>query len=219
MRIKAGLTLTVLAACAALAWGDPGDEKEPALKYTLEVNGEKHEIVLGEPIELKGTFSDPKAILTAAPTRTFNKDGFEFEYPSAYSWEAEITGDKEKIWTLSGNDFKIMCFVQPEALTARAYAAAMAAQFGESTKQRDVERTLGGTKTAGRRLDVTLAGAGLLMEVYVFPGKESCRVLVLQDCPDDGDEMSEEARAAGELLAKTFKCAASPKKPRARTSK
>ena len=181
------------------------DRQEPPLKYTLEIDGQQHEIVLDKPIKVQGNYSDPKFVLSASPIRNFTHGDIAFQYPASFSWEAEIEASNEKTWTLSGNDFKIMYFIQPYELSVENYDQAMAKQFGKGTTRiSDTERTLGGHKHKGKLLFVKLAGTELSLEVYALPAKSGSRLLVLQDSPPDNRAISEEGEMALGMLSKSF---------------
>jgi hypothetical protein len=172
----------------------------------MEINGQQHDVVLDRPIQIQGTYRDPKVVLRASPIRHFTYGALAFQYPASFIWEAEIKAPDEKTWVLSGNDFKIMYLVLPGALSVDAYARATAKEFGKgSTRISDTERTLGADKHKGKLLLVKLAGTDLRLEVYALPARTGCRFLVLQDCPPDKKAISEEGEKALRLLSDSFK--------------
>jgi hypothetical protein len=202
---------------AALLFGISGvcsaadDSQQPPLKYTLVIDGQQHALVLEQPLQIQGSFKNPTIALEASSVRTFTYGGISFQYPAAFSWEAEIEAGNEKTWTLSGNDFTIMYFIQPQPNSADAYAQAMAKQFGKGTTRiGDTERTLGGRKYPGKLLFVKLAGTALTLEVYALPAKTGSRLLVLQDSPPDNQAVSNEGEKALAMLAKTFQDKVTP---------
>jgi len=182
------------------------DSQEPSLKYTLEINGKKHEVTLDKSIQLHGTYKNPEVVLKASPTRQFTFGHIEFLYPAWFTWEAKLNGPNDKNWSFSGNDFKIMYFVQPHTLSLESYVDAMVKQFGkEKTRISDMERMLGGRKYKGRLIFVKLAGVALNLEVYTLPAKTGSRLLVLQDSPPDNRAVSEEGEKVLDMLSRTFK--------------
>lgn len=192
--------------CMAGACFAVDEGQEPSLKYTLTINGRAHECVPDTPLQLHGTYENPTIVLTTSPTRKFQYGGVEFLYPAAFGWEAEIEGPNDRTWTLSGNDFTIMYFVNPAALTSKSYAEAMVEQLGEdSTRLSDTERKLGGRTFKGKLLSCKLAGFDLHWEIYELPATTGGRLLVLQDSPPDGRARSVEGEKTLMMLGKTFK--------------
>ena len=182
------------------------ESREPSLKYTLEIDGKQHELVLDKPVVIRGAYNNPEVVLNASSTRQFTYGDVTFQYPASFSWEVDIGGNDEKTWTLSGNDFKIMYFILPDVLSVDAYALAMAKQFGkESTRISDTERMLGSQELKGKLLSVKLAGISLNLEVYALPAKSGSRLLVLQDSPPDERAISKEGEKALGLLSTSFK--------------
>ena len=182
------------------------DSQELPLKYTLVLNGVAHEVQLNRPVQIQGTYTNPKAELKASSIRYFTYGEIAFHYPAGYTWEAKIKAPNEKTWTLSGNDFKIMYFITPEALPVETFAKAMATQFGKGTTRiSDTERTLGAHKHKGKLLFVKLAGVSLNIEVYALPANAGSRLLVLQDSPPDNKVISDEAEKTLDMLSKSFK--------------
>ena len=181
------------------------EREEPALQYFLEVNGKQHELFLNKQMKIRGAYSDPQVVLNVSSTRKFAYGGVAFEYPAYFSWEAEIENDEEKVWTLSGNDFKVMYFVMPDSLTIENYAEAMVERFGEgSTRVSGSERKLGARRFTGKLLFVQLAGTVLNLEIYALPAQSGSRLLVLQDSPRDDGAISEEGEKALQLLSTSF---------------
>jgi hypothetical protein len=198
-----GLFLCFLMSGACLA---VDEDREPPLKYTLNINGKTHEINLDTPLQLQGVYRNPRVILTASSIRVFRYGGVRFHYPAAFSWEAEIEGAGDKTWTLSGNDFKIMYFVQSAAITPGLYVGEILKRFGkEKTRVSDTERKFGDRKYKGKLLFINLGGINMIMEIYLLPAKRGSRLLVLQDSPPDGRVISVEGERTTAMLAATFK--------------
>lgn len=178
---------------------------EPPLKYTLKINNEERDVTLDSAVKLKGNYKNPVISLSAGDTRYFSYGNVAFKYPASFTWEAEIENSNEKTWTLSGNDFKIMYFVQPEILTLESYALAMAEQFGkESTRISNTDRVFGKQALKGKLLFIKLAGVGLTIEAYLLPTKSGSRLIVLQDNPSDNRVISKEGERALKLLSDSF---------------
>ena len=182
------------------------ETQEPPLKFTLVINGQQRELVLDKPVTLAGDYKDPKVVLRASANRLFTYGDITFQYPSSFTWEAELESENERTWTLSGNDFKIMYFILPDTLSVEAYSQAIAKQLGEgSTRISDTERTLDGQRLKGKLLFVKLAGTALTIEVYSLSAKAGSRLLVLQDSPPDNRASSKEAEGALAILSNSFR--------------
>ncbi len=186
--------------------GVANDSQELPLKYSLEIDGQQHEVVLDKPILIQGTYNDPKVLLRVSPIRQFAYGDIAFQYPAHYIWEAEVEASNEKTWTLSGNDFTIMYFILPDALSVREYAQNLAKRFGEgSTRISETEITLGGHRYRGKLLFVKLVGTTLSTEVYALPARTGSRLFVLQDSPPDNRAISKEGEKTFALLSKSFR--------------
>jgi hypothetical protein len=180
------------------------EEREPALKYSLEINGQRHEILLDTPTELKGAFENPKVTLTASPTREFSFGAVKFEYPANFTWEANLKTPDLKFWIMSGNDFKIMYFIHDEGYTLETHVESMIEQFGKTnTVVTESQRKLGGRIYKGRNLRLTIANTKINQEVYVFAAKGMTRLIILQDSAEEANG-SDEGRKTMELLSRTF---------------
>ncbi|MCB1049247.1 MAG: hypothetical protein KDC71_01520 [Acidobacteria bacterium] len=198
--------MLVWMALSFLVLGPAGDDGlEPPLQFVLQVDGQNHPIVVGEPSQIKGTFSNPTILLKAASLRHFPYGGVEFDYPANFSWEAEIDGS-DRTWTLSGNDFKIIYFVMSEALTLDEYVEAIREQFGDDKIQVTFkERAMGSLTVKGQRLKATLAGIPFFMEVYLLPTQKGTRLLVFQDFPGEGTQSSPEGDKTFKMFSASFK--------------
>jgi hypothetical protein len=203
-------TLPLIAAFCAGALGvapviHADERQEPPLKHILEIDGRPHELVLGEPLQVPGSYANPKVRITAAASRVFSYGGVEFKYPEFFTWEADIEpGDKS--WTLSGNDFKISFFAQDKKLALQDYVDALETKFKKpNVRVQGKSRLLGGTQYDGKLLVITLASVKVSIEVYALPTKQGSRLLMLQDSPPDDALESPEGATTLALLARTFK--------------
>lgn len=186
--------------------GHAADEsREPVLAYSLEIDGQPHDILLDTPVTLPGSHTDPVVVLRAAATRRFAYGGVAFEYPAAFTWEAEIRSPTDRTWTISGNDCRIMVFVLPEAMSVGDYARAMEGQFGKGkTRIGDTTRIFSGTKREGKRLDVEVTGVKLNFEMFALPSAKGSRILLFQSSPPDDRPVSRESGVALSLLETTL---------------
>jgi hypothetical protein len=216
-RLQKGMVRTsilLLSVCVATVCFAVDESQEPPLSYTLTIDGRNYQITLDQPLLLEGNYKNPKLTLAASPLRRFPFGGVEFHYPAKFSWEAEIESAKFKQWILSGNDFKIMYFVQSDIVTLDSYVDAMVRQFGkEKTRISNTERVLGRQLYTGKLLFVKIAGTSINFEIFTLPSKEGSRLLVLQDSPPDNRALSVEGDMTLKMLTETFKDTLAPNKP------
>jgi hypothetical protein len=190
------------------AFAQAGEEIEPPLQYQLKIGKTAQAISEGVPATFEGTFTNPAVLLEVAPERIFPYGGVTFSYPRHYTFEADFTSPGLKIWTLSGNNFKIMHFVTGELLTADVFLTSMMQQIdsnGGPISTEPVSITLGGQSVTGRRLRMTLANQAFYTDAYALPrtGGQS-RLLVLQDALTEAGEASPESATAIGLLSRSF---------------
>ena len=201
--IKA-ITATVLVGLASFCW-NTDETVEPPLKYSLVVNGTAHELTLGNAIQIEGEFTNPSVELKAASTRHFSFGDIEFEYPASFGWEAEVTSDSEKGWTLSGQELTVMYMIMAADVDAALFLELMAGQLGiEGARPTGVTRQLGGNAHEGFSLSIQMGAVSLLTEAFALPSNGGTRLLVLQSNADSGDWETKECKVALALLSKTF---------------
>lgn len=180
-------------------------EAEPPVKYTLVIDGRPHPLEVGKALELPGAFTNPKVELQVSTTRTFQYADVEFEYPASFGWEADTENPAQTIWTISGNDFKIMFIEQQIVLSPDAFLRLLVSQFGDLAPQiDDVERELGGAKHRGKRTVIKVATSAIATEAYLLQTKIGSRLIVFQDTPVDGKPWSLEGTKSFALFSKSF---------------
>jgi hypothetical protein len=157
-------------------------------------------------VRIEGTFKDPRVVLKASPVRRFTHGDIEFQYPAAFSWEAELESPEVRKWTLSGNDFKIQYFVRAVPVSAEAFARALVEQLGDKNASiSDATRVLGAREYKGKRLAVSVAGVVVRFEAYSLATKSGSRLLVFQDCPKKEQINSAEGAKTLSILTTSFK--------------
>lgn len=195
-------TLLFFFGCLAVSsWPAEDLRKEPPLTYTLIIDGQRVPVEVGKEVAVAGQFRDPRVKLEVGSTRTFQFAGVKFDYPGAFGWEADVEDPDTVNWTLSGNDYKIMVFqktvLEPDQL-ARSIATGLDADPEAIVA---VEETIAGQKLKGFRIRTKIVGT---LSVTVVLATPSGAILVLQDTPPDGSEVSVENKACRELLNKTL---------------
>lgn len=190
------------------------ESQQPALQYTLELNGQAHGLVLDKPVKLPGDYKNPSVVLKASETRQFTYGNVSFEYPASYTWEAEIESDDEKTWTLSGTDFTFIYFTMPVELSIDSFVKSYGENFDkESTQVSDSVREFGGQKYQGKLLITKVASTNTSTEVYSLAGKSGkTRLILLQDTPSEGKKNSKDGERFLAMFAKSFRDNASGKR-------
>ena len=182
------------------------ETNEPPLELTLFVNGKPYPVALGREQKLSGEFKNPTVVVHAAKTRRFSYGGLSFEYPAAFTWEAEIESSAYRSWTISGNDTKIMYFVLNAEFTPESFTKALVAQFGAAnTTITPVTRTLGKSILKGKRVVSNIGGIEVVQDAFSIPAPANqWRLLVLQDVAPDRTPKLDEPKLVLDLLAKSL---------------
>lgn len=171
----------------------------------MEVDGKSFPAAEGEELKLTGEFTNPTVRILVDPHREFSHGGLKFQYPRAYTFQANTKVAHFHSWTMSGNHFKIMYFQLAGDLTVEEYSDRMVKQFGsENCKLTPTTIELLGEKRAGIRLDVKVVHSDLTMDMYRFPSAGETQLLVFQDVPDESGKPSIEAQAALPVFQKSF---------------
>lgn len=182
------------------------ETREPSLKLTLLIGDRSVPLELDKPQKLEGEFRNPVVRVKAAPTRTFSYGGIAFDYPSSFTWEADIEGPNYRNWTMSGNDSKIMYFVLQAPFTPQLYAEGVAEEFGEgNSKITPIRREFGGRRFEGQRVTANIAGSKIIQDALAIPAPNGqWRLLVLQDVAPEVTPKLTEPRSVLRLLTETF---------------
>lgn len=181
--------------------------EEPPMLMSFEANGTSTTFTESQPFEVDVNGTKVKATVRIASYRMFHQPGIRFRYPRQFTFEADHEPDLY-LWTLSGNDARIMLQKPKDADSGEQFAAAvvssMIGQFGVSNvKKTAAVVELGGKSLAGTRLDINVAGHQIRTEVFPLPMK-SPMLLLFQDSPTDAGENTVEATQARELLSSSL---------------
>jgi hypothetical protein len=204
------LVLLVLAAspasASAPAAAEPED-REPPLVFYFEAEGSKRVGVELDkpfnPIEL-----GKSATLRVEPHRRFAYAGFEFKYPREYGFEAQLEA-QFSAWTLSGNDTKLIVQryrgqkkveVMHKGVLAEIHKA-----YGGKAKESPVTMVVGGRTLEGTRLEVELASARVVQDLFPVKSGNDVVELIIQDSPKKAGEPSAERVRTQKLLEETLK--------------
>lgn len=186
-----------------------GDKQEPPAEYVLEVNGKSLPVSTGKSFEVDVDAGKARMKLSIKPYRTFNKVGVQFQYPVGYSFEADNTDPNVTIWSMSGNSSLLMLqkFAKVSSIfMLNQLASGLAAEYErKNVKISPTSILLGGRKTPGKRLFITVAGQKLVQEVFAFSTSTSTFALIVQDSPTESGKETPEVKRLKQLLATSFK--------------
>lgn len=203
------LALALLAPSPWPAMAAPGDEVEPPLEYSLEVDGKSVDARAGEVVELETANPRTRVKVVPKATRTFSRHGITFQYPNNYSFEYDGSDKEALSWTLDGVESVIILTRSSSALpasTLNALVAELTKQYGaKNVKNTASFISLGGTRIPARRLAVTVVGQGLVQEVCTFSVGDSRFFLILQGTAGKGGVDVPETKTLKELLNRTYK--------------
>jgi len=201
MKLVITLLLTVLASSI-----HANESTEPNLNYTLKIGDRSYAVVEGEAFKVDPISDKLEARLVADVHRIFSHQNFSFRYPRYFTFEADLSDPKDKSWTLSGNDCKIMILTFRGTLTPKQFAANLAQTFGEkNTTTTDAKVKLGKTTYDSAFVDTTVAGNRMMMEILpTTPPKGWTKLFVIQDSVSDAGAHSKEYRELMEMLRGSF---------------
>jgi hypothetical protein len=147
--------------------------------------------------------------LRVQPYRVFPYGGVRFHYPREYTFEADLESPDVSMWTLSGNDCKIL--VQRYRGQADHRAVLESVKKGMLARYKDPgarEAAAGlsvpGVDLRGRRIDVRVATTLIRQDLYSAPAGPDTVLLILQDSPREDGEPSADWAGAERMLRETL---------------
>ena len=203
--------LSLLAALALGAAPPPPppepEDREPPLVLYFEAEGGKR-----VPVELDKPFVPAdlgkSATLKLEPQRKFTYAGLEFRYPREYGFEAQLQPQVTS-WTLSGNDAKVMVQrykgQKKVDVLHKSVIAEMQKAYGGKAKESAVTLAAGGRTLEGTRIEVDLAGAVIVQDVFPIKSGSDAVELIIQDAQKKTGEPSAERVKTEALLKETLK--------------
>lgn len=179
---------------------------QPSLKLDLVIEGKSYEATTSATVIADIHGKKIAILIKERPTKTFHYSGVLFEFQKDHVYEFQAL-DNIDMWTLSGNNNKIMAFL-PKAESKTVMdnmIKTLIQKYGKNnTKISKCEQEFGGTKVIGQRLLVNLAEVKLLQEVYLITNANHEIIILLQDTlQDDGNETAETS-GVRKLLELTF---------------
>lgn len=174
--------------------------------FVVQINGTEYLLSEGEELKLDTTSNQTVVSVKLADYKQFDNGTISFNHPSNMSYELE-TDIGYQNWTLSGNDFVIMLFQIDAVAKLDDFVNEMVNQFGRVNCT--VEKTqikLGDQNLVGKRINVTLVGQKLTMDLVELEGADSTfNILAFQDSLNGDGTASAESINSLEMLDRTIK--------------
>src|SRR4051794_4953611 len=185
------------------------EDQEPPQLFFLEFDGKRTPIELDRPL---GTdvFGGARAFtLRVEPYRVFRYAGLRFHYPREYTFEADLTSTAVSMWTLSGNDCKIMVHrykarEDHEDALESVRKRLVAAYKPSKTKEALTRLNIRGADLKGKRIEVRIANTLIQQDLYSFPSAKDSIVLILQDSPLQSGNPSADRTRAERMFCETL---------------
>ena len=181
------------------------EDREPALGYTLRINGKEIRLEPGKEIQVDGEFKDPKVSLVPDKFRKFSGAGVSFNYPSHFAFAMDAEEEGVTIWTLDGNNVVIMLQAYDAVMSPKELGEVLKSTYGPTTKVEGVSHTFEDKKYSGVRVSAIMAGASLTQDLIALPSPEGSRILLLQGLDEKDAASKEEAKAVLKFLDETLK--------------
>ena len=199
------------------AGGTAPDITEPARGFLLTVDGNTHEIELGDRFEITVGERALPCSLAVRPTRHFEGYGLEFEYPGSFSFELDDESPEVQFVSLEGPDTLLMLQVYSAGLIEGAFSEmnpeqfldmiveSMCEEFGEGNFRIEPStKSLGSVDLASRKVFVSLAGYSFCQELVAMDVRGARIIFSMQGSLDENEILDSVSTGAIELLARTF---------------
>lgn len=181
-------------------------DEEPPLILEVKSKNDIQYFVENQSKKWQGIAKDSETIISVYDWKLFPHNNIAFEYPRTYSFEADLT-TTSNIWTLSGNDFKIMIISLKKSISVKEYVDGMVSQFGLSNcSTKKITKQINSYDLDGMSLLVSLTGVNLEMEIFeVVDTNGKSSLLVFQDSLTDEKDNSKESKKTMRKIDQTFK--------------
>ncbi|MEO2144408.1 MAG: hypothetical protein ABGY32_00755 [bacterium] len=174
--------------------------------------GAERTVTMGAPFELKLDGKTHLVTLELLPTRRLCVPDACFEYPSQFTFEFDPSGGS-KIWTLSGNDLKVIVQSNSVSVSFEEFAQSLASNLaaaGDGTIEWEQAPPLSvsGLNIAGRRMIIPWGKVEFRNNVYALltrkKGKQARTFIMLQEVCDHDEETSQEVLDCLKLLGESL---------------
>ena len=205
------VAVTLILAMSAESLARPAGETPPRA-FTLTIAGEQHTIHLNAAKRLKVGKQELEVRLTASATRLFdNAGGLRFRYPADFTFTYDDSMPIQPSWSLDGSDCIVMVFdVSQDPREVGAIQADIKNNMVQAYRASGTVETtvgtmnLGGKLYATQRLNVVLAGSGLIQDLAALSGGAKKYILLVQDSVDADPKGTAEGLEMRELLKQTL---------------
>ncbi|MCW1913093.1 hypothetical protein OJ996_05890 [Luteolibacter sp. GHJ8] len=181
------------------------EDREPALGYTLRIDGKEIRLEPGKEIQVDGEFKDPKVSLVPDKFRKFSAAGVSFNYPSHFGFAMDAEEEGVTIWTLDGTNVVIMLQAYDAVMNPKEFGEILKSNYGPATEVEAISHTFGGKKYSGVRVRAILAGASLTQDLIALPSPEGSRILLLQGLDEKDEASKKDAKTVLKFLDETLK--------------
>lgn len=185
--------------------------REPPLELLLELDGERHELVLGRSFELTVGETRHQARVSGRGSRAFDASGVRLRYPAEFLYEYDDEIEGLEVYSLDGPETLIMIQVYDEELDLVDVIAGTLEAVLEELEPFDVETVeheleLGPHRLASTQLRITIEEEGLAFtqDYFAFHGSGGTGVVCVQFGYDEGGKLSRESSRAERLLRSSF---------------
>jgi len=183
------------------------ESKELPLRLTVEVNGKKIAAVENTEFVLSGEYKDAKVVVKTADSRDFKYAGLSFEYPTNYSWTADVANEDYKIWTMSGDMGVINVYEVDEEFNSDEYIQQVVEELdNDDYDQVDFTMEMGGVEYKGQRFTFKYLDVPYTRDIFELPLRNGkARMLILEDFLPEENPDYPHLKKAYDLMVKTFK--------------
>ena len=186
-----------------------GEAQEPPQLFFLELEGKRIPIELDKPLGTDVLGGAKAVTLRVEPHRVFRYAGLRFHYPREYTFEADLDMAAVWLWTLSGNDSKIII---QQYKSSKDHGAALelvkkelvAVYKDNKTIEAPVKLSIRGTEVKGKRIEVSIANTLIRQDLYSFPSGKDSIVVILQDSPQDSGSPSADRTRMEKMFCETL---------------
>ena len=178
------------------------DYQEPALKFEVEINGEKHQVNDGESLIVNGNTIKVKS----SNNKTFDFGIVSFDYPKHFAFEF-FQENEMKNWTLDGNSFVINYFEYETNIQLDTFISELVKLFKkENCEVIDKKITLGDLSLNGKRIIVRLFGEKITYDMYEIETEDyKTHFIGFQDSKNENGLDSKEGIETTKLIDETIK--------------
>ncbi len=182
------------------------DSIEPKTIIEINISGRQYIVAEGEVLHLDTTITNASVKVKVSDNKKFESSSLSFEYPKYLAFDFSSSAGL-KNWTFTGNNIVIILFEFEENVPLSAIRDEMINKFGkENCSSEDFQKELGSRKLDGKRLNVTIVGSPLVIDMYDLkvPGNNKW-VLYFQNSVADDGKYSEESKQIFQLIDSTLK--------------